>query len=159
MSVLTLDSRFAISTRKEWLDVSLIHRFLSAESYWAKGISRERVERSIENSFCVGAYETHVDAASTSAQFAQLQVGYARVVTDFATFAYLCDVFVIDGRRGLGLGQRLVDAAISHESLTGIRRWMLATRDAHDLYRAHGFGAVDAERIMEKFDVDAYRHG
>lgn len=136
-----------ISTDPSRLDVDLIHRFLSEESYWAAGIPRERVVRSIAHSLCFGAYDE--DAR---------QIGFARIISDFATFAYLADVFVVPEQRGRGVGKQLMAAIREHTELQGLRRWMLATRDAHDLYRQYGFSGVAApERLMEIVVRDAYR--
>jgi GNAT superfamily N-acetyltransferase len=128
---------YEISTDRARLDIALIHRFLSEEAYWAKGRDRATVERSIENSMPFGAY---LDGR---------QVGFARVVTDYATFAWLADVFVLPEHRGHGLGKRLVEAAISHPDLAGHQRWLLGTADAHDLYRRYGFREVGGSaRLM-----------
>ncbi len=137
-------SGFTIDTDKSRLQLDTIHRFL-AGSYWAKGIPLEVVRRSIENSLCFGVYE------------GDEQVGFARVVTDFATFAYLADVFVLESHRGRGLATLLMDAVISHPRLQGLRRWALATRDAHGLYARYGFTPLAApQRFMEKHDPLVY---
>jgi GNAT superfamily N-acetyltransferase len=126
-----------ITTDPARLDAEAIHRYLS-ESYWAKNRSRESVERSLNNSLCFGLYE--------SAE----QIGLARVISDFASFAYLCDVYVLDTRQGQGLGAWLVQSVMSHPDLQNLRRWMLATRDAHGLYRHFGFTELQSpERWME----------
>ena len=116
-----------ISTEKKRLDVALIHRFLSEESYWAKNIPRDLVETSIANSLCFGAYD------------GDAQVGFARVITDYATFAYVGDVFVVATHRGAGVGKELMAAITAHPSLQRLRRWHLLTRDAHRLYEQFGF--------------------
>ncbi|MBL9096991.1 MAG: GNAT family N-acetyltransferase [Alphaproteobacteria bacterium] len=136
---------FEISTDRARLDVALIHRWLSEESYWAKGVPRDVVERSIANALCFGIYGTN-----------NAQVGFARVITDKATFAYLGDVFVLEAHRGRGLSKRLMQTIIDHPDLQGLRRWMLATRDAHGLYAQFGFGPVVAERLMERVNPDIY---
>ena len=118
---------YLISTDRSLLDLDVIHAFLSEEAYWSRGVSRGVVERSIENSLNFGLYQ------GTG------QVGFARVVTDHATFAWLADVFVLPGHRGGGLGKWLVETAVSHPELCGLRRWILATGDAHDLYARFGF--------------------
>ena len=134
-----------VSTEKRLLNRSLIHKFLTT-SYWAKGIPREIVDRSIENSLCFGVYR--------SGQ----QVGFARVVSDLATFAYIGDVFVVEKSRGQGVGKLLMEAIMSHPDLQGLRRWGLVTRDAHGLYAQFGFQPVKSpERHMEIFDRDVYR--
>lgn len=116
-----------VSTDPERLERELIARFLGQESYWATGRPREVVDRSIEGSLCFGLY------AGAG------QLGFARVVTDWATFAWVCDVFVVPEARGRGLGVWLMECVVAHPELQGIRRWMLATRDAHELYRKVGF--------------------
>ncbi len=122
------------------LDIELIHAYLSQRAYWALGRPCEVVQRSIENSLCFGVYVQ------------DQQVGFARVVTDYATFARLCDVFILEAHRGRGLGKRLVEAVVAHPALRGLGRLLLATRDAHALYRRHGgFEALQApERWMER---------
>ena len=127
-----------IDTDKRRLDLDVIHGFLSA-SYWSPDVPRETVRRAIENSLCFGVY---IGAA---------QVGFARVITDLATFAYLADVFVLEAYRGRGLSKRLMDAIVSHPQLQGLRRWMLITRDAHGLYARYGFTPLAApDRFMER---------
>lgn len=121
-----------ISTDRARMDVDTIHRYLSGESYWAKGIPRDLVERAIENSLCFGAFEGGA------------QVGFARVVTDCATFAYLADVFVLPSHRGRGIAKRIMEAVMAHPSLQGLRRWHLLTRDAHALYAQFGFAPLEA---------------
>ena len=129
--------RYEISTDRARLDIDLVHRFLAQESYWAKGRDRPIVERSIENSMPFGAY---LDGR---------QVGFARVVTDRATFAWLADVFVLPEHRGHGLGKQLVEAALGHPDLAGLGRWLLGTADAHELYRRYGFSEIGgSERLM-----------
>jgi GNAT superfamily N-acetyltransferase len=130
-----------ISTDKDRLNLPLIHDFLSNKSYWAKGRSLETVRRSIENSLSFGVYE------------GSEQIGFARVVTDYATFAWIADVFIIEKCRGQGTGKWLIDVIVSHRDLQGFRRWVLATRDAHDLYRRVGFRDLHRpERWMERPD-------
>jgi len=128
-----------ISTEKSRLDVTMIHRYLSEESYWAKGIPRDVVERSIENALCFGAYEDGK------------QVGFARVVTDYAVFAYIGDVFVLGSHRGRGVSKMIMAAIMAHPKLQGLRRWSLVTSDAHGLYRQFGFSApANPEKHMER---------
>lgn len=120
------------------LDLAVVHRFLSASAYWARGVSRAAVEASVRGSWCVGAY---VEPAGL--------VGFARLVTDRATYAWLCDVFVLPEHRRQGIADRLVRAALDRAAADGVRRVMLATADAHDLYRRHGFGEPQAGLFME----------
>jgi GNAT superfamily N-acetyltransferase len=135
---------FTISTDAARLDLKVIHEFLTT-SYWAAGIPLDVVKRSIEHSLSFGVY--HQDR----------QVGFARVITDYATFAYLADVFVIEDYRGQGLAKWLVEVIVAHPELQGLRRWMLATRDAHTLYGKVGFvGITSPEGWMERRDPDAY---
>ena len=135
-----------ISTDRARMDVEAIHRYLSEESYWAKGIPREAVERAVEHSLCFGAFEDGV------------QVGFTRVITDYATFAYVADVFVVASHRGHGIGKRIMEAVLAHPELRGLRRWHLVTRDAHGLYAQFGFAPLDApERHMGLVVKDAYR--
>ncbi|HEX8143433.1 MAG TPA: GNAT family N-acetyltransferase [Pyrinomonadaceae bacterium] len=132
---------YSISTDKARLDLQAIHDYLSNTSYWAKGRSAETIERSIENSLAFGIYR------------GRELVGFARVITDYATFAWLADVFVLDEARGKGLGKWLVEVILSHPELQGLRRWLLATKDAHELYRRFGFEELKRpERWMERHD-------
>jgi len=134
----------AVSTDPSRLDRSLIARFL-AGSYWAKGIPREVVDRSIEGSLCFGLYR------------GPKQLGFARVITDYATFAYLADVFVVETSRGEGLGVWMMEVIMRHPRLQNLRRWMLATRDAHGLYEKFGWRSLEnPERIMEIVDPEIY---
>jgi GNAT superfamily N-acetyltransferase len=136
---------YEISTDASRLDVDLVHRYLQGESYWAKGIQREVVERSIPGSLCFGVYT------------GEAQVGFARVISDRATFAYLADVFVLEAHRGQGLGKWLMEVVVGHPDLQGLRRWMLGTRDAHRLYAQYGFTALgNPARFMERHDPDVY---
>src|SRR5580700_4752433 len=127
---------YLISADPTKLDLDLIHKFLSEHSYWARGIPRDVVARSIANSLCFGVYSVENKASNPSRR----QVGFARVTTDRATFAYLGDVFILSEHRGRGLSKRLMEAVLAHQDLQGLRRWMLATADAHELYRKFGFG-------------------
>ncbi|MCU1246538.1 MAG: family acetyltransferase, partial [Acidobacteria bacterium] len=121
---------YSVTTDRARLDLDLIHGWLSRESYWAAGISRLLVERSIEHSLCFGVLD------------GDTQIGFARVVTDYATFAYLADVFVLPTHRGLGLSKLLMAAIREHPSLQDVRRWSLVTRDAHRLYQQFGFAPL-----------------
>ncbi|HMF56800.1 MAG TPA: GNAT family N-acetyltransferase [Pyrinomonadaceae bacterium] len=132
---------YLISTDPAHLDIELIHRTLSTETYWATGRPLDVVKRSIENSLPFGLY--HLGK----------QIGFARVVTDYATFAWIADVFVLEEFRGRGLGKWLMDVMISHPRLQGFRRWVLATKDAHGLYHQFGFTELKRpERWMERHD-------
>jgi GNAT superfamily N-acetyltransferase len=134
-----------ISTDPARLDLDTIYGFLT-NCYWAKGIPREVVARSIEHSLCFGVYD------GTGAQ-----VGFARVISDFATVAYVGDVFVLDMHRGRGLGKWLMECITQHPALQGLRRWILTTRDAHGLYSQVGFTPVKfPERYMELHDPHVY---
>jgi N-acetylglutamate synthase-like GNAT family acetyltransferase len=136
--------RFLISTDRAKLDLDVIHKFL-ADSYWAAGVPRATVSRSIENSLCFGVY----DGAD--------QVGFARIVSDFATFAYIADVFILEPYRDRGLGKELMASIMAHPDLQGLRRWSLATRDAHGLYAQYGFTALEnPSRMMEIANPDVY---
>ena len=131
---------YTISTEKARLDIEVIHGFLDT-SYWAAGRSKATILRSIENSISFGLYK------------GDQQVGFARVVTDFATFAWIADVFVLEGHRGQGLSKWLMEVIIGHPDLQGFRRWVLATKDAHELYRPFGFSELKIpERWMERHD-------
>jgi GNAT superfamily N-acetyltransferase len=133
-------SGFTISTDKSRLDIEVIHHFLD-NSYWAAGRSAETIRRSIENSLPFGVYK------------GDQQVGFARVITDYATFAWIADVFILDDYQGQGLGKWLMEVVISHPDLQGFRRWVLATKDAHELYRRFGFDELKKpERWMERHD-------
>jgi GNAT superfamily N-acetyltransferase len=136
---------FLISTDRGRLDLDVIHGFLT-NCYWAKGISREVVARSIEHSLCFGIYDG-----------SGAQVGFARVVSDFATVAYLGDVFILESHRGRGLSKWLMECITQHPALQNLRRWMLLTRDAHGLYAQFGFTPVTApQRYMELHRPDVY---
>ncbi|MBV9479467.1 MAG: GNAT family N-acetyltransferase [Acidobacteria bacterium] len=141
----TAASEFAISTDKDRLDRELIHSFLT-RCYWAKGIPKETFDRSIENSLCFGLYR------------GDQQIGFARVISDFATYAYLGDVFVIEKFRGQGLSKLLLKRIRAHPNLQGLRRWSLVTRDVHGLYARFGFRPIQSpERHMEIHDPEVYR--
>jgi GNAT superfamily N-acetyltransferase len=128
---------FIISTDKSKLNLALIYQYLSEESYWAKHILFEKVKRSVDNSFCFGIYKENN------------QVGFARLITDFATFAYLADVFVVEEYRGKGLSKWLIHFMLANPEMQGLRRWLLATKDAHGLYSQFGFVVHDKpERLM-----------
>ena len=132
---------YIISTDRSRLDLNVIHNYLSNSSYWATGRSLETIKRSIENSLTFGLYKN------------ERQIGFARIVTDYATFAWVADVFVLDSFRGQGLGTWLMEVILSHPELQGFRRWTLSTKDAHELYRKFGFTELKRpERWMERHD-------
>jgi GNAT superfamily N-acetyltransferase len=132
---------YLISTDRARLDWDVIHGYLSGESYWAKGRSVETIRRSVENSLPFGIYK------------ADRQVGFGRVVTDYATFAWIADVFVLEEFRGQGLSKWLMEVMLAHPELQGFRRWVLSTKDAHGLYKQYGFtDLLKPERWMERHD-------
>jgi GNAT superfamily N-acetyltransferase len=140
-------SAYEISTDSARLDVDAIHAFLT-RSYWSPGIPRATVARAIANSLCFGVFSQGQ------------QVGFARVATDRTTFAYLCDVYVLEAHRGHGLAKQLMDRVMKHPDLQGLRRMMLATLDAHGLYAQFGFTALGApDKIMEVLKPDIYSKG
>ena len=136
---------FAITTETSFFNVEFIHDFLS-KSYWAEDIPIETVQKSIDNSLCFGVF--HLGR----------QIGFARVITDYATFAYLADVFIDEAYRGQGLSKWLMEEIIAHEDLQGLRRFMLATRDAHGLYNQFGFSELTfPERWMQIHKPGMYK--
>ena len=136
---------YSISTDKSRLDKEMIFRYLSEESYWAAGIPKETFLRSLEHSICFGVYS------------ATEQIGFARVTSDRATFAYLADVFILEQHRGKGVARMLMKEILAHPELQGLRRWMLATRDAHSLYSKSGFTPLAIPgRWMELHNPDVY---
>jgi N-acetylglutamate synthase-like GNAT family acetyltransferase len=143
--VVTEMGRFLISTDQTKLDVDVVHNFLT-RSYWAAGIPRTTVVRAIENSLCFGVYDN------------AKQIGFARVISDFATYAYIADVFILEPYRERGLGKELMASIMSHPKLQGLRRWSLGTRDAHGLYAQFGFKPVDnpSPIMMEIVNADIY---
>ncbi|UFJ39484.1 GNAT family N-acetyltransferase [Brevibacillus humidisoli] len=129
---------FVISTEKRYLNLDLIHTFLSQDSYWAKGVPREVVEKAVQHSaLCFGLYRGDPRQGTVE------QVGFGRVISDLATFAYLADVFILPSHRGLGLSKWLVRVIVEHPELSRPRRFMLATQDAHTLYHRYGFAPLD----------------
>jgi GNAT superfamily N-acetyltransferase len=138
-------NEFTVSTDKSLLQIEVIQKFLTEDSYWANNRTLEQTKTAIDNSLCFGVY------------FESRQIGFARVVTDFATFAYLGDVFILTEFRGRGLSKWLMEVMISHPRLQGLRRWILATKDAHGLYSQFGFhGLKFPERWMELPAPNAY---
>ena len=137
---------YALSTDKTRLDMVALHHFLSVESYWAKGIPLATVERAVAHSLCFGLYYRGTFA------------GFARIISDMTSFAYLCDVFVLPEHRGRGLSKWMMQCILEHPDLQGLRRMMLATRDAHGLYAQFGFKPLDApEPFMQLHHPDVYR--
>ncbi|MEP7107471.1 MAG: GNAT family N-acetyltransferase [Ferruginibacter sp.] len=140
-----LEDKFTISTDKDKLNIPYIHQFLS-RSYWAENIPVEIVQKSIEGSLCFGVYD------------GVYQIGFARVITDKATFGYLADVFIEERYRGKGLAKWLMESIMSHPDLQGFRSWQLGTRDAQGLYAKFGFKPLEnPERIMKKYDPEVYK--
>lgn len=140
------EETFYISTDKSRLDLEMLYSFLT-ESYWSPGIPMETVKKAIENSICFGAYDAEGK-----------QVGFARAVTDKASFAYLADVFVQPDYRGKGISRLIMEAYTAHPDLQGLRRHMLATRDAHELYKKYGFVPVpNPEILMQRHDPEVYK--
>ena len=136
---------YEIDTDKRRLDIACIHKFLSTESYWARNRTLEQTLTAIENSLCYGIYK------------GRSQVGFARVITDRATFAYIGDVYILPEHRGQGLSKWMMQTIVDQPDMQGLRRWLLATRDAHGLYENYGFtGLVHPERWMERSAPDAY---
>ncbi len=139
---------YLISDDPSKIDILVVHQYLSKESYWAKDIPLEVVRKSINNSLCFGLYT------------ANKQVGFARLVTDKATFAYLADVFILPEHRGKGLSKWLMQTIHAHRHLQGLRRWLLGTKDAHTLYEQFGwtrFGDEQKERFMQYHNPDVYK--
>ncbi len=138
------DGGFLLSTDRSLLDLQVIHSFLTG-SYWARGISAELVQKSISHSLCFGMYDHGA------------QVGFSRVISDYATYAYLADVFVLPSHRGRGLSKWMMECMMAHPALQGLRRWTLLTRDAHGLYARFGFVPLkNSERYMERHHPDVY---
>jgi GNAT superfamily N-acetyltransferase len=136
---------FLLSTDKTLLDTDAIHRFLSTQAYWSLGIPRETVARSIEHALCFGVYHQGQ------------QIGFARVITDYATIAYLGDVYILENYRGKGLSKWLIENIMAHPDLQGLRRWILLTGDAHELYRKYGWKDIaDPSKWMELHKPDIY---
>ena len=136
---------YTITTDLALLDMDAVYGYLS-RAYWCEEIPREMVERALRNSLCFSLFE------------GDEQIGFARVVTDYTTFAYLCDVFVLASHQGKGLGTWMMQCVMQHPELQGLRRWHLTTRDAHALYRKVGFVPLSKpERHMEVFTYDMYK--
>jgi N-acetylglutamate synthase-like GNAT family acetyltransferase len=143
---MTISKEYSITTDKNKMDIDFIHSYLT-RSYWAEGITKEIVSRSIAGSLCFGVFNN------------DKQVGFARMVTDEATFAYLADVFIDEYHRGKGLSKWLMEVIMAHPGLQGLRRILLATRDAHGLYTQFGFAALtNPDRWMQRHNPDVYKH-
>lgn len=139
---------YLISTDSSLLNIDVIYNYLSKESYWALNVPREVVETSIQNSLCFGLYKEGI------------QIGFARLITDRATFAYLADVFILEAHRGKGLSKWLIATIQAHPKLQGLRRWMLGTRDAHGLYEQFGWTQMDEDtrkRFMQRHFKNVYQ--
>ncbi|WP_136666658.1 GNAT family N-acetyltransferase [Flavobacterium sp. H122] len=136
---------FLISTDKSKLDLDSIHDFLSTKAYWSLNIPKEKVHTAIQNSLCFGVYQN------------EKQIGFARVITDFSTIAYLGDVYILEEYRGQGLSKWLIETIMNYENLQGLRRWILLTGDAHELYRRFGWTDIaDPAKWMELHDKNVY---
>ena len=144
MNIFTVHKeKYTITTDKSKLDIAVVHDYLCNQSYWVKGIGKETLKREIDHSLCFGVFHQHT------------QIGFARVITDFTSFAYLCDVFIIEAYRGKGLSKWLMQSMLDHPELQNLRRWTLYTLDAHGLYKQFGFGESKIpERFMEKHNPD-----
>lgn len=146
-----MDSKdgYTISTNKTSLQIPVIHQYLSTESYWAANIPISIVKKSIEGSLCFGIYHTA----------SQQQVGFARVITDNATFAYLADVFILANHRKKGLSKWMMEKIVQHPNIKTVRRFMLATKDAHELYKKFGFNSIEKpERLMQTTTFTTYNN-
>lgn len=140
-----LFGNYSITNDKDLMDVEVIHDYLSQYSTWSKGIPIEKVRRSIENSLCIGLFDRGK------------QIGFARVISDFSTIAYLGDVYILDDYRGLGLSKKLMDYIMRHPDLQGLRRWILLTSTADWLYKKYGFTQIsNPEHYMELFNRNVY---
>ena len=145
---MTQISEIEISTDKDRLQRDKLFQFLSEDAYWSKGLPRDVFDRSIENSLCFGLYLANGE-----------QVAFARIITDKASFAYLCDLFVFEDHRSKGLSKQLITAIDTHPDLKGLRRFLLATADAHELYKKFSFTSLSTpERMMERHNKAAYQN-
>ena len=145
-TVTQIENRFRISTNITEFDLPYIHHYLCRDSYWASGIPIDTVKRSMDNSLCFGVFEN------------DKQVGFARVISDMATFAYLADVFIDETYRGLGLSKLLMKTIMAYPELQHLRNWILMTKDAHGLYEQYGFTVhPQPETVMRKNNPDHYK--
>jgi GNAT superfamily N-acetyltransferase len=143
--IITVKDDFIISTDKSKLDIDSIHQFLSTKAYWCLGIPKTTVQRAIQHSLCFGVYQN------------EKQIGFARIITDYATIAYLGDVYILEEYRGQGLSKWLLDIIMGHPDLQGLRRWILLTGDVHGLYRQFGWtDLADHTRWMELHNKNVY---
>lgn len=141
-----MEDKYIISTETQLLDIEMIHDFLSTKAYWSLKIPKETVVRSIENSLCFGVYKDNE------------QVGFARVISDYSTIAYLGDVFILEAHRGKGLSKLLMKSVMGHPKLQGLRRWILLTGDAHGLYEQFGWTELaDSSNWLELHDGSVYQ--
>lgn len=144
---MTINDNYRISSDQSEMDIKAIHDFVS-RSYWAEGIPLDRLEKAIRHSLCFGVFHTNEEE----------QVGFARMITDYATFAYLADVYVLEAHRGKGLSKFLMEAIMSYPELQGLRRICLATANAHGLYEKYGFTELSKpELFMECWNPDIYK--
>lgn len=140
------NDEYIFSTDKEKLDLDTIFNFIS-NSYWGNGTTKNIIKKTIDNSFCFGVYHENK------------QIGFARIVTDFAVFGYIADVFILEEYQGKGIGKRLVEFIISHPDIKRIRRLLLATKDAHGLYKKYGFEPIEElNKYLTVLNTDAYKH-
>ena len=145
-------NNFLISDDKAKINIDVVYNYLCNQSYWAKNISLQVVQKSIQHSVCFGVYKINEQTNEV-----EQQVGFARVITDKATFGYLADVFIIEAYRGIGLSKWLMEEIMNHAELQGFRRWMLGTKDAHGLYQQFGFTLLQNNaRIMGLNLLEAY---
>lgn len=141
-----MEDEYRISTEKQLLDIEMIYDFLSTKAYWSLNIPKETVIKSIENSLCFGVYKDNE------------QVGFARVISDYSTIAYLGDVFILESHRGKGLSKLLMEAIMNHVKLQGLRRWILLTGDAHGLYKKFGWKELaDSTIWLELHNSNVYQ--
>lgn len=137
---------YLLSNDKSLIDIKTVHQYLSEESYWSKGIRLEKVKNSIQFSLCFGVY------------IKQEQIGFARVISDFSTIAYLGDVFILEAHRGLGLSKALMEFVMNEPDLQHLRRWILLTSDAHELYKQFGWQNIGSpDKWMEIYNPDFYK--
>ena len=149
------EGEYQINTDPSKLNLEVIHKYLSEQSYWSTGIPLETVKKSIEHSLCFGLYHHNIKTMPTGRQ-----VGFARLITDRTTFAYLADVFVLEKERGKGLSKFLIATIQSHPELLQLRGWLLRTKDAHGLYEQFGWNKLTEEqlqRFMIRFHPDIYK--